>query len=208
MRAGSTISIGIPNWSHRRAGGRIRKRAPAGGGAPVPILAGRKRLGGGRRHAVCKAARKFLGNTHHKTASRPITPNATHAATQYERKRNDRQRLEHFQEKWIPVFRPKMRQNKELEPHSDSIGMEKALDSAGARKAKGCCHRRQRQDKLKAGFCLRGLCGCFEGSDLRRQKFSLLYSLLRNRTQDAVCQAPQLLPTGIVLVLHLTLHSY
>jgi hypothetical protein len=35
-------------------------------------------------------------------------------------------RLEHFQEKWNPVFRPKMRQNKELEPHSDSIGMEKA----------------------------------------------------------------------------------
>jgi hypothetical protein len=35
--------------------------------------------------------------------------------------------LEHFQEKWTPVFRPKMRQNKELEPHSDSIGMEKAL---------------------------------------------------------------------------------
>jgi hypothetical protein len=35
--------------------------------------------------------------------------------------------LKHFQEKWIPVFRPKMRQNKVLEPHSDSIGMEKAL---------------------------------------------------------------------------------
>jgi 5-methyltetrahydropteroyltriglutamate--homocysteine methyltransferase len=36
--------------------------------------------------------------------------------------------LEHFQEKWNPVFRPKMRQDKELEPHSDSIGMEEALD--------------------------------------------------------------------------------
>jgi hypothetical protein len=35
--------------------------------------------------------------------------------------------LKHFQEKWNPVFRPKMRQNKELEPHSDSIGMEKTL---------------------------------------------------------------------------------
>ena len=177
MRAGSTISIGIPNWSHRRnlesaATFRWeRKRAPAWE-APVPIFACRKRLG--RQATRClQAARKFLGKYALHTASRPIDSNATHAATQYERKRNNRQRLE----------------------------------SAGARKAKRCCHRRQRQDKLKAGFCLRGLCGCFE-SHLRRQKFSLLHSFLRNRTQDAVCQAPQLLPTGIVLVLHLTLHSY
>jgi hypothetical protein len=40
-------------------------------------------------------------------------------------------RQEHFQEKRIPVFRPKMRQNKELEPHSDSIGMGKALGPGG-----------------------------------------------------------------------------
>jgi len=30
------------------------------------------------------------------------------------------ERFEHFQEKWIPVFRPEMRQNKELERFRDS----------------------------------------------------------------------------------------
>lgn len=35
--------------------------------------------------------------------------------------------IEHFQEKWEPVFRPEMRQIRKLEPHSDSIGLEKAL---------------------------------------------------------------------------------
>jgi hypothetical protein len=40
--------------------------------------------------------------------------------------------LKHFQEKWETVFRPKMRQNKKLEPHSDSIGMGKALERGGA----------------------------------------------------------------------------
>ena len=35
--------------------------------------------------------------------------------------------LEHFPAKWTPVCVAKMRQNKELEPRSDSIGAEKAL---------------------------------------------------------------------------------
>jgi ABC-type bacteriocin/lantibiotic exporter with double-glycine peptidase domain len=38
--------------------------------------------------------------------------------------------LEHFQEKWEPVFHPKMRPDKELEPHSDLIGMDKVLSPA------------------------------------------------------------------------------
>ena len=37
--------------------------------------------------------------------------------------------LEHFPAKWTPVCVEKMRQNKELEPRSDSIGTEKALDA-------------------------------------------------------------------------------
>ncbi|MCZ4075132.1 hypothetical protein [Agrobacterium sp. LMR679] len=35
--------------------------------------------------------------------------------------------LEHFQEKWTPVFRPEMRQNKELECFRDSKKSEKTL---------------------------------------------------------------------------------
>jgi hypothetical protein len=34
--------------------------------------------------------------------------------------------LERFRAKWMPVRVKKTRQNKKLEPHSDSIGMEKA----------------------------------------------------------------------------------
>jgi hypothetical protein len=34
--------------------------------------------------------------------------------------------LERFRAKWIPVRVKKTRQNKKLEPHSDSIGKEKA----------------------------------------------------------------------------------
>jgi hypothetical protein len=37
-------------------------------------------------------------------------------------------RLEHFQAKWTPVRVKKMRQYKDLEPRSDSIGTEKALE--------------------------------------------------------------------------------
>ena len=35
--------------------------------------------------------------------------------------------LEHFQAKWTPVRVKKMRQNKNIEPRSDSIGTDKAL---------------------------------------------------------------------------------
>jgi hypothetical protein len=35
--------------------------------------------------------------------------------------------LEHFPDKWIPLFRKKMRPNKDLEPRSDAIRTEKAL---------------------------------------------------------------------------------
>ena len=35
--------------------------------------------------------------------------------------------LEHFPEKWLPVFRPKMRKIINLEPHFDSIKLRKAL---------------------------------------------------------------------------------
>ncbi len=35
--------------------------------------------------------------------------------------------LEHFQAQWVPVRRPKMRKNKELERRSDSIGTKSAL---------------------------------------------------------------------------------
>jgi hypothetical protein len=37
-----------------------------------------------------------------------------------------KQRLERFRAKWIPVRVKKMRQNKKIEPRSDSIGTEKA----------------------------------------------------------------------------------
>ena len=37
--------------------------------------------------------------------------------------------LEHFPVKWMPVYVAKMRRNKEIEPRSDSIGTEKALDA-------------------------------------------------------------------------------
>ena len=36
--------------------------------------------------------------------------------------------LERFQAKWIPVRVKKTRQNKKIEPRSDSIGTEKALE--------------------------------------------------------------------------------
>jgi hypothetical protein len=42
-----------------------------------------------------------------------------------------RYRLEHFRAKWTPVRVKKMRQNKNIEPRSDSIGTEKALDARG-----------------------------------------------------------------------------
>jgi len=35
--------------------------------------------------------------------------------------------IEHFQEKWTPVFRPEMRQNKELERFRDSKNGENPL---------------------------------------------------------------------------------
>ncbi|HTE95488.1 MAG TPA: hypothetical protein VK678_18550, partial [Bradyrhizobium sp.] len=38
--------------------------------------------------------------------------------------------LERFPAKWIPVRAKKTRQNKEIEPRSDSIGTEKALESS------------------------------------------------------------------------------
>ncbi len=37
--------------------------------------------------------------------------------------------LEHFPAKWMPVCARKMRPNKGLEPRSDSIGTEKALEN-------------------------------------------------------------------------------
>jgi hypothetical protein len=40
-------------------------------------------------------------------------------------------RLEHFRAKWAPVRVKKMRQNKSIEPRSDSIGTEKALARRG-----------------------------------------------------------------------------
>ncbi len=64
------------------------------------------------------------------------------------------------------------------------------------------------QNKLKAVFCLRGMQRGFEGAFFRRQKFSMFHSLLRDRTQDAVRNTPQLSPVGIGLVLHWTLHYY
>src|SRR5439155_5729746 len=43
------------------------------------------------------------------------------------------QLLERFQAKWIPVRVKKTRQNKKIEPRSDSIGTEKALAQSGYR---------------------------------------------------------------------------
>jgi hypothetical protein len=40
-----------------------------------------------------------------------------------------KQKVERFQAKWIPVRVKKTRQNKKVEPRSDSIGMEEALAS-------------------------------------------------------------------------------
>src|SRR6266700_4556382 len=37
---------------------------------------------------------------------------------------------EHFQAKWVPVRVKKMRQNRKLEPRSDSIGTERALEGS------------------------------------------------------------------------------
>jgi hypothetical protein len=45
--------------------------------------------------------------------------------------------LERFRAKWIPVRVKKTRQNKNLEPRSDSIGTEKAL--ADARQSRSAC---------------------------------------------------------------------
>ena len=42
-------------------------------------------------------------------------------------KSTDDLQLQHFQAKWTPVRVKKMRQYKDLEPRSDSIGTEKAL---------------------------------------------------------------------------------
>jgi hypothetical protein len=47
--------------------------------------------------------------------------------------------LEHFRAKWVPVRVKKTRQNKKIEPRSDSIGTERALldplDAAGWRQS-------------------------------------------------------------------------
>jgi hypothetical protein len=43
-------------------------------------------------------------------------------------KRRCATQLERFRAKWIPVRVKKTRQNKNLEPRSDSIGTEKALE--------------------------------------------------------------------------------
>src|SRR5438876_1412724 len=45
--------------------------------------------------------------------------------------------LERFQAKWIPVRVKKTRQNKKIEPRSDSIGTEKALTGDRMSKPKG-----------------------------------------------------------------------
>ncbi|CVI61198.1 conserved hypothetical protein [Agrobacterium deltaense NCPPB 1641] len=57
--------------------------------------------------------------------------------------------LEHFQEKWNPVFRPEMRQNKELECFRGSKKSEKTLWQCGIRftgypvsAVEGYCHER------------------------------------------------------------------
>jgi salicylate hydroxylase len=46
--------------------------------------------------------------------------------------------LEHDPQKWIPVLRQRSCLNKELEPHSDSIGMEKALALRRAPRFQSC----------------------------------------------------------------------
>jgi hypothetical protein len=66
---------------------------------------------------------------------------------------------------------------------------------------------RERKSQLNAGLRLRMVQRGFVGAFLRSQKFSLFHPFLHHRTQNAVCQGAQLLPTGIALVLHITLHS-
>ena len=68
-----------------------------------------------RRAAACKADRRFCSAMRANkdgNGRRPGFPDRG---------------LEHFPAKWMPVRVAKMRQNKDLEPRSDSIGVEKAL---------------------------------------------------------------------------------
>src|SRR5580692_989507 len=69
-------------------------------------------------------------------------------------------KLERFRAKWIPVRVKKTRQNKNLEPRSDSIGTEKALELSTRC---GCLYQvlqdRRQLVRRRLVFELQGKCG-------------------------------------------------
>jgi transposase len=81
-------------------------------------------------HKRSNQAEKFVVLPKHGVVGRTFAWLGRYRRPAGESENLNRKALEHFQAKWTPVRVKKMRRNKNLQPHSDSIGTEKALEHA------------------------------------------------------------------------------